>query len=77
MYTENSKGKVSFLLTDIFSVLLTYSILSLNYSYTFFSSKFFVAIYCFLIVTVAVFTDEYSDVLQRGYLKELKKSIFY
>ncbi|RCW17592.1 UDP-phosphate glycosyl-1-phosphate transferase [Streptococcus gallolyticus] len=77
MYSEYSKRKIYYLLSDILALLLSYLILALFYSYSLFASKFFAVIFACLIVMVSILSDEYSSISNRGYLKELKASILY
>lgn len=77
MYSEDSKEKLFFLLTDALVLLGTYLILSASHNYIFLSSRFFVCIFGLLIVVTGIITDEYSNASSRGYFSELRKSVFY
>lgn len=77
MYSEDSKEKLFFLLTDALVLLGTYLILSARHNYIFLSSRFFGCIFTLLIVVTGIITDEYSNASKRGYFSELKKSFFY
>ncbi|MGT2801210.1 sugar transferase [Streptococcus henryi] len=77
MYSEDSKEKLFFLLSDVLFLIVTYFILAAGNNFIFLSSRFFVCVFGLLIVVAGIMTDEYSDVLKRGYLSELRKSIFY
>lgn len=77
MYSEDSKEKLFFLLTDALVLLGTYLILAASHNYIFLSSRFFGCIFTLLIVITGIITDEYSNASKRGYFSELKKSIFY
>jgi uncharacterized membrane protein len=75
MYSEDSRKKVFYLLSDILALLIAYGILASVYSFSFFSSKFFALVFIALQVFIGVMSDEYSNVLNRGYLQEFKTSI--
>lgn len=75
MYSEDSRKKVFYLLSDILALLIAYGILASIYSFSFFSSKFFGLMFIALQVLIGVMSDEYSNVLNRGYLQELKTSV--
>ena len=77
MYSEDSKKKVYYLLSDIIALVVSYLILAQFYPYHFFDSKFFAVVFGILIVIVGVLSDEYSSITNRGYLKELKASVIY
>lgn len=77
MYSEDSKKKVYYLLSDIIALGIVYFILAQCYSYHLFDSKFFAVVFGILIVIVSILSDEYSTITNRGYLKELKASVIY
>lgn len=77
MYSEDSKKKVYYLLSDIIALVVSYLILAQFYPYHLFDSKFFAVVFGILIVIVGVLSDEYSSITNRGYLKELKASVIY
>ncbi|SEI62917.1 exopolysaccharide biosynthesis polyprenyl glycosylphosphotransferase [Streptococcus sp. 45] len=77
MYSEDSKKKVYYLLSDIVALLVAYKILASFYPYHFFGSNFFGIIFAALLALISVLNDEYSNVLNRGYFQELKASIVY
>lgn len=77
MYSEDSKKKVYYLLSDIIALVVSYLILAQFYHYALFDSKFFAVVFGILIVIVSVLSDEYSSITNRGYLKELKVSVIY
>lgn len=77
MYSEDSKEKIFFLLTDALVLFVAYLILSVSHNYIFLSSRFFGCIFTLLIVVTGIITDEYSNASKRGYFSELKKSVFY
>ena len=77
MYSEDSKKKVYYLVSDIIALVVSYLILAQFYPYHFFDSKFFAVVFGILIVIVGVLSDEYSSITNRGYLKELKVSVIY
>ena len=77
MYSEDSKKKLCYLLSDIVAIVTTYLILSQFYDYVFFGSKFLAVIFGFLIIISGILSDEYSSISKRGYLKELKFSFSY
>ena len=75
MYSEDSRKKVFYLHSDILALLIAYGILASIYSFSFFSSKFFALFFITLQVLIGVLSDEYSNVLNRGYLQEFKTSV--
>ncbi|WP_045798013.1 exopolysaccharide biosynthesis polyprenyl glycosylphosphotransferase [Streptococcus equinus] len=75
MYSEDSRKKVFYLLSDLLALLIAYGILASVYSFSFFSSKFFGLMFIALQVLIGVMSDEYSNVLNRGYLQEFKTSV--
>lgn len=77
MYSEDSKKKLFYLLSDIVALLVAYGILANVYSYSFFGSGFFAVIFAVLLALISVLSDEYSNVLSRGYLQEFKASLKY
>lgn len=77
MYSEDSKEKLFFLLTDTLVLFGTYLTLAASHNYIFLSSRFFGCIFTLLIVLTGIITDEYSNASRRGYFSEFKKSIFY
>lgn len=77
MYSEDSKKKVYYLLSDIVALVVSYLILAQFYPYHLFDSKFFAVVFGILVVIVSVLNDEYSSITNRGYLKELKASVIY
>ena len=77
MYSEDSKKKVYYLLSDIVALLVSYKILASFYPYHFFGSNFFGIIFVALLALISVMNDEYSNVLNRGYFQEFKASIVY
>lgn len=77
MYNEFAKLKSYYFLVDIISLIFVGFILSRFYSYSFFSSKFFIIVLLALIEIVGVLSNDYSMIVTRGYLKELRASIFY
>lgn len=77
MYSEESKKKFYYLLSDIVALVLTYIALSHFYDYRFFDSKFFAVLFLCIIVTIGIFTDEYSAIEDRGYLKEGRVAFVY
>lgn len=77
MYSEDSIRKVYYFLADIIALLMSYVILDIGYSYSFFESKFFAIIFGLLIVIASVMDDEYSVIPKRGYLEEAKCSVAY
>ena len=77
MYSEDSKKKVYYLLSDIIALVVSYLILAQFYPYALFDSKFFAVVFGILIVIVSVLSDEYSSITNRGYLKELKASAIH
>lgn len=77
MYSEDSKKKVYYLLSDIIALVVSYLILAQFYPYHLFDSKFFAVVFGILIVIVGVLSDEYSSITNRGYLKELEASVIY
>ena len=77
MYSEDSKKKLFYLLSDIVALLVAYAILANIHSYSFFESKFFAVIFAILLALISVLSDEYSNVLSRGYLQEFKASLKY
>lgn len=77
MYSEDSKKKLFYLLSDIIAMTITYWTLAMFYDYDFFNSKFFSLVFILLMTTVGIMSDEYSDITDRGYLKEAKGAIIY
>lgn len=77
MYSEDSIRKVYYFLADIVALVMSYVILDIGYSYSFFESKFFTIIFGLLIVIASVMDDEYSGIPKRGYLQEAKRSVVY
>ena len=77
MYSEDSKEKLFFLLTDTLVLFVAYLIFSASHNYIFLSSRFFGCIFTLLIIVTGIITDEYSNASKRGYFSELKKSVFY
>ena len=77
MYSEDSKKKVYYFVSDIIALVVSYLILAQFYPYHLFDSKFFAVVFGILIVIVSVLSDEYSSITNRGYLKELKVSVIY
>ena len=77
MYSEDSKKKVYYLLSDIVALVVSYLILAQFYPYHLFDSKFFAVVFGILVVIVSVLNDEYSSITNRGYLKELKASVIH
>lgn len=54
MYSEDSKKKVYYLLSDIIALVVSYLILAQFYPYHLFDSKFFAVVFGILIVIVGV-----------------------
>ena len=77
MYSEDSRKKIYYLLSDSVALVISYFILAQFYPYHFFESKFFAVVFGIFIVIVGVWSDEYSTITNRGYLKELKASVIY
>ena len=77
MYSEDSKKKLFYLLSDLIAMTITYWTLAMFHDYDFFNSKFFSFVFILLIIVVGVMSDEYSDITNRGYLKEAKAVIVY
>ena len=77
MYSEDSKKKIYYFLSDVFAVIVSYLVLVTCYPYQFFNSKFFAILFWGLVIAVNVLTDEYSYINNRGYLQELRSSIIF
>lgn len=77
MYSEDSKKKLFYLLSDIVAMTLTYWISTLFYDFKFFGSKFFSVSFILLIIVVGIMSNEYSNISSRGYLKEAKAALLY
>ena len=77
MYSEDSKKKIYYFLSDVFAVIVSYLVLITCYPYQFFNSKFFAILFWGLVIAVNVLTDEYSYINNRGYLQELRSSIIF
>ena len=77
MYSEDSKKKIYYSLSDVFAVIVSYLVLVTCYPYQFFNSKFFAILFWGLVIAVNVLTDEYSYINNRGYLQELRSSIIF
>lgn len=77
MYSEDSKKKIYYFLSDVFGVIVSYLVLVTCYPYQFFNSKFFAILFWGLVIAVNVLTDEYSYINNRGYLQELRSSIIF
>ncbi|WP_293695699.1 sugar transferase [Streptococcus sp. UBA3373] len=77
MYSEDSKKKIYYFLSDVFAVIVSYLVLVTCYPYQFFNSKFFAILFLGLVIAVNVLTDEYSYMNNRGYLQELRSSIIF
>ncbi len=77
MYSEDSKKKVYYLLSDVVALLVAYKILASFYPYHFFGSNFFGIIFAALLALISVLNDEYSNILNRGYFQEFKASIVW
>lgn len=77
MYSEDSKKKLFYLVSDIFAMIITYWTLAMFHYYDFFSSNFFSLAFILLITVVGIMSDEYSNISNRGYLKEAKAVLIY
>lgn len=77
MYSEDSKKKLFYLVSDIFAMIITYWTLAMFHYYDFFSSNFFSLAFILLIIVVGIMSDEYSNISNRGYLKEAKAVLIY
>lgn len=57
MYSEDSKKKIYYFLSDVFAVIVSYLVLVTCYPYQFFNSKFFAILFWGLVIAVNVLTD--------------------